>query len=297
MGFVLVFSFYALAGFLAVTERSPSIPGFIGMVTLGAVSLACCALIAARKTESHLTKILVVIGAFVVGGATTYAVSTPPEDFGWMTVIAIWILTVTILTDIALTGEAIQGPVARAVKYLGKGGDGKAAEERAIVERAAIRVLTPLLLIVSIIGAILIAANTSNVPSIAFGKHVAFAGLLVLVFFYGTLLILLPLVRGVISGEWPTELTIRGPRFQERDLALSKTAATELENHIKASDKRLRRLIRNSAAEAKVGLVSLTGRVARTEDRTTATAKAAADGILDLERRIEKLESQLDDGA
>jgi hypothetical protein len=242
---------------------------------------------------------MIVVGAFLVGGAITYAVSTLPEDFGWMTVIAVWLLSVTVLTDIALAGDFFWKPIAGAVQYLGKEEDreGKGTASRAVVERAAVRALTPLLLIVAIIGATLVAAHTPHPPSIAFGKHVVFAGLLTLLFFYGTLLILLPLARGVIAGEWPVELTTSGPRFQERDLALSKSAATELDNRLKASDAELQRLIQKSAGEAKAGISSLTTRVAASEGKmkatTRATAQAASAGILDLEQRIESIEKKL----
>jgi hypothetical protein len=298
MTYVLVYPLFLAAGILAVTERSPNVPGSIGIIALGSIGLTCSALVAAWAMRSHLARLLIVVGAFLVGGAITYAVSTLPEDFGWMTVIAVWLLTVTILTDIALAGDFFWKPITNAVQYLGKEDkDGKGATSRAVVERAVVRALTPVLLIVAIIGATLVAAHTPHPPSIAFGKHVVFTGLLTLLFFYGTLLILLPLARGVIAGELPVELTTSGPRFQEHDLALSKSAATELDNRLKASDAELQRLIQKSAGEAKAGISSLTTRVATSEEKmkatTRATAQAASAGILDLEQRIENIEKKL----
>src|SRR6185312_10739577 len=151
--------------------------------------------------------------------------------FGWLIVVSVSIAAFWALLAVAVAGEEFGAWVKKGIERVGREDeDGKAAEARAVLERAAIRVLTPLLLIAAVIVAILIAANIKTVPSLAFGNHVVVAGLLLLLFFYGTLLVLLPLVRGLISGEWPVELTTSGPRFRERNKEGLKVVGKEVAN-------------------------------------------------------------------
>jgi hypothetical protein len=114
-------------------------------------------------------------------------------------------------------------------------------------ERGLIRVLVPLLFIASGVTAGLIACNADKAPGVAFDNRLVFAGLLFLVIFYGALLLALPLVRAVSSGELPIELTTQGPRYQEKALANSREASEDLgermdeleeslDLHVKASE-------------------------------------------------------------
>ena len=196
----------------------PSIPGLIGIIALGAVSLSGCVVVVLKK-KSGPARFVAAVLALVVGGAITYAVSVLPEDFGWMTALTILGSWPSRSSSTSLSLEkSFWKRVQVGVDYLGRGGDGRDAEKRAVIQRAAIRVLTPLILIAALVGAILVAANIENAPSIAFGDPVVFAGLLVLLFFYGALLILIPLVRGIVAGEWPIELTTSGARYSDEKL-------------------------------------------------------------------------------
>lgn len=82
-------------------------------------------------------------------------------------------------------------------------------------ERLFVRVGIPLLFGASIYLAIRVTSDTDDVPSVAFGNHFIFAAQLVLLIFYAILLLVVPLVRGVIRGELPVELTLKGPRYAE----------------------------------------------------------------------------------
>jgi hypothetical protein len=83
-------------------------------------------------------------------------------------------------------------------------------------ERAAVRLIVPLAFVVAGVTAALVAYQTDQSPAVAFENHLIFAGELFLLTFYGVLLILVPLVRAMASGELPIELTARGARFSER---------------------------------------------------------------------------------
>ena len=55
----------------------------------------------------------------------------------------------------------------------------------------------------------------SAIPSLAFGSHVVLAIQVALLFFYGSLLLLVPLARAVFDGDLPVELSLRGARWKE----------------------------------------------------------------------------------
>jgi hypothetical protein len=83
-------------------------------------------------------------------------------------------------------------------------------------ERAAVRVVIPIAFLSAGLFAALAAYRTDRPPAVAFENHLVFAGELLLLAFYGTLLVLVPLVRAIAGGELPIELTARGARFAER---------------------------------------------------------------------------------
>jgi hypothetical protein len=85
-------------------------------------------------------------------------------------------------------------------------------------ERAAVRVFVPFAFLGSVLAATLISSRAGHPPSVAFGDHLVFAGELLLLGFYGALLIFVPLVRAIAGGELPIELTSRGARFSEKAL-------------------------------------------------------------------------------
>lgn len=82
-------------------------------------------------------------------------------------------------------------------------------------ERDVVRFGIPALLVASCAGAVAVSlhASKSEVPSFAFGSHIVLAVQIALLFFYGALLLLVPLVRALFDGELPVELSLsRRPR-------------------------------------------------------------------------------------
>jgi hypothetical protein len=90
-------------------------------------------------------------------------------------------------------------------------------ERTAGVERVAVRLVVPVLLLASTAGALMVSVHTekSAIPSLAFGSHVVLAIQVALLFFYGSLLLLVPLARAVFDGDLPIELSLRGARWKE----------------------------------------------------------------------------------
>jgi hypothetical protein len=83
-------------------------------------------------------------------------------------------------------------------------------------ERAAVRIVVPFAFVSAALVATFVAYRTDRPPGVAFENHLIFGGELLLLGFYGMLLVLVPLVRAIASGELPIELTARGARFSER---------------------------------------------------------------------------------
>lgn len=104
-----------------------------------------------------------------------------------------------------------------------------ASSTPARAERAIVRFGIPTLLLASAAGAILVSLHTtkSEIPGFAFGSHVVLMVQLTLLFFYGALLLVLPLVRAVSGGELPIELSMRGARFAEAKLTLANEETLE----------------------------------------------------------------------
>jgi hypothetical protein len=84
-------------------------------------------------------------------------------------------------------------------------------------ERVAVRLGIPALLVASSAGAVAVSwhATKSEIPGFAFGSHVVLAVQIALLFFYGALLLLVPLVRALVDGDLPIELSLRGARWKE----------------------------------------------------------------------------------
>lgn len=135
-------------------------------------------------------------------------------------------------------------------------------------QRGFVRLFVPFLFIAAWVLAYEIAHNTETAPGIAFENHLVYAGLLALLIFYGSLLLVLPLARAVFAGELPVELTTKGPRYAESQLALSRKATEGLEDHVAVVEKKL-----------KLGI--------------EATAAGAAEGIQDLEADLDELRKEV----
>jgi hypothetical protein len=113
------------------------------------------------------------------------------------------------------------------------------------VERVAVRLVVPVLLLASTAGALMVSVHTekSAIPSLAFGSHVVLAIQVALLFFYGSLLLLVPLARAVFDGNLPIELSLRGARWKEEVDDLGDEIAdrlTEVEQKALAADQELK---------------------------------------------------------
>jgi hypothetical protein len=84
-------------------------------------------------------------------------------------------------------------------------------------EHLAVRLGIPALLVASCAGAAAVSwhATKSQIPPVALGSHVVLAVQIALLFFYGALLLLVPLVRALVDGDLPVELSLRGARWKE----------------------------------------------------------------------------------
>jgi uncharacterized membrane protein len=78
-----------------------------------------------------------------------------------------------------------------------------------------IRWAVPLLLLASCAGATVVSTHATTAPALALGSHVVLALQVALAFFYGSLLLLVPLVRA-LDGDLPVELSLRGARWSEQ---------------------------------------------------------------------------------
>lgn len=127
-------------------------------------------------------------------------------------------------------------------------------------ERAAVRIGVPLAFIAAGLLAYGISHGTDEAPKIAFENHFVYAAQLFLLIFYAILLLLVPLVRGIASGELPIELTARGARFPEKAVKGSLTANQELLERVEEVEEALKSqkaLSDENAARAARGLLDL----------------------------------------
>jgi|HubBroStandDraft_2_1064218.scaffolds.fasta_scaffold314916_2 hypothetical protein len=82
-------------------------------------------------------------------------------------------------------------------------------------ERAAVRIVVPFAFVSAGLVAAFVAYRGDRPPAVAFENRLVFAGELLVVAFYGVLLVLVPLVRAIAGGELPIELNARGARYAE----------------------------------------------------------------------------------
>jgi hypothetical protein len=126
--------------------------------------------------------------------------------------------------------EALLKPIKGIGQLLGrKPSDGGSPGERIVV-----RLGIPILLGISIYIAVRVAQDVEKVPGVAFGNRFVFAAQLVLLIFYSILLLVVPLIRAVVSGELPVELTLKGPRYAEKTLS---SAGEELRSRVEEIEK------------------------------------------------------------
>jgi hypothetical protein len=283
---------YMAAGVLAVAVGSPSHLGLVGIVCLGALGLSSCAGIALEQAD-RASRLIGIGSAVAIGAGFTYGVSVLSEGLGWPALFLAWSLPGVVVADLVCAGVLLRGPLADLNKKLMKG-HGSQPPSR---QRAAIRVLTPLLFVASLVGAILVAAHVSSVPDVAFGNHVVFAGLLLIVFFYGALFALVPLARGLMSGQWPAELTTTGARYEKHEHAISR----ELTDDLAAKVKRLEVVLKESIEEAgaaadqaiDAGVQNNKKEVEDLDLRTRTTSRLVVDSLAVVRSEISALDERL----
>ncbi|HVX32709.1 MAG TPA: hypothetical protein VHA80_06150 [Solirubrobacterales bacterium] len=86
-----------------------------------------------------------------------------------------------------------------------------------VAKRLIVRLGIPPLLVAACAGAAAVSwhAARSEIPGFAFHSHVVLAVQIALLLFYGSLLLLVPLVRALFDGDLPIELSLRGARWTE----------------------------------------------------------------------------------
>jgi hypothetical protein len=139
-------------------------------------------------------------------------------------------------------------------------------------ERAAVRIVVPFAFVSAGLVATLVAYRTDRPPAWAFENSLVFAGVLLLFGFYGVLLIFVPLVRAVASGELPIELTARGARFTEKGADDSLVANRELFERVQTIEADL----------------------AEQEARSESDGRQAARSVIDFEGDLGGLRARLD---
>jgi hypothetical protein len=140
-------------------------------------------------------------------------------------------------------------------------------------ERAAVRIVVPFAFVSAALVATFVAYRTDRPPGVAFENHLIFGGELLLLGFYGMLLVLVPLVRAIGGGELPIELTARGARFAE----------TVVEESVATNQEIVERL--ESLEEA----------MADQEVEAEVRVRRANDGMHDLEAELAVLRDRFDE--
>jgi hypothetical protein len=163
-------------------------------------------------------------------------------------------------------------------------------------ERVIIRLGIPLLLAGSLFAAIKIAEDVTEVPSIAFKNEFVFIAQLVLLIFYSVLLLVVPLIRAVASGELPVELTLKGPRYQEKVLsAASDQLRGRVEEIEQLAEKREEARKKDDRATAKgikanaIGLKEVAEKVAQLDSEISDQRDLTSGGIEALAKELQKL--------
>jgi hypothetical protein len=112
-----------------------------------------------------------------------------------------------------------------------------------MTERAAVRFGVPALSLASAVGALAVSLHTAptEIPSFAFGSHVVLAVQVALLFFYAAMLLLVPVVRALVDGDLPIELSLKGARWKEGVDDLSENV---FDRQTKAEEKALKEGLR-----------------------------------------------------
>jgi len=106
-------------------------------------------------------------------------------------------------------------------------------------ERAAVRLVVPFAVVSAGLVATFVAYQADHPPAIAFENRLVFAGELLVLTFYGVLLVLVPLVRAIAGGELPIELNARGARYAEGAVEESLSSTRQLSERVEALEDEL----------------------------------------------------------
>lgn len=107
----------------------------------------------------------------------------------------------------------------------GNGQTASSSGEQGKAERQLVRVIVAALIVGSLAFALLL-DPPDDLPAVALGKEFVYRVEIVLLTFYGGLLLLTPLFYGLIRGKLPIEVSARGAKFSEAaDEALGKAEA------------------------------------------------------------------------
>jgi hypothetical protein len=137
-------------------------------------------------------------------------------------------------------------------------------------ERAAVRIVVPFAFVSAGLVATFVAYRTDRPPGVAFENHLIFGGELLLLGFYGMLLVLVPLVRALAGGELPIELTARGARFSERMVEESAVTNQEIRERLGSLEEDLANQLahgENHALRATQSMLDFEGELADLRER------------------------------
>jgi len=125
-------------------------------------------------------------------------------------------------------------------------------------ERAAVRIVVPFAFVSAALVATFVAYRAHQPPAVAFDNRLVFAGELLVLTFYGVLLVLVPLVRAIASGELPIEMNARGARYAEEGSQEALAANRELLERSLSTEGKLRDLEARSERNLRQAVQSAT---------------------------------------
>lgn len=223
----------------------------LALIALGAIAGMSCALIRSEKAPRS-ERVAQGLAGLVVGAAAIYLVMQVDGAMGW---VVFGLALVLIVPLICMVGCLLNAawPVL----------SGKREEKLHSVERAAVRVGIPALLALACYAAIRVSydLSKSEIPGFAFGSHVVLAVQLALLFFYGLLLVVVPVARAISDGELPIELTTKGARYPEKELASSRAATEDVEEELDLVRSALVEQVEETSAKASQGIQALNERM------------------------------------
>lgn len=244
---------FVVAGGFALDARPEVMPlAFVSVpIATGALAGVGAGLLQAGQ-ELLSRKLAAAMNGLLVCGVAIFLVVQVNGALAW---IALFFASLLVFPIIFITNCLMWSPLQKTWKAL-RSDPGDRPSERFFV-----RLFVPLALIGSVVFAYEIASDIEPVPGIAFHDPVVFGGLLCLLTFYGLLLIALPLARAIFTGELPIELTTKGPRYPEKELAISRAATEGLEDELKRVKLALEEEIEQASASASKGVRALNERV------------------------------------